>query len=186
MRKFAVALAALALTATPALAAPPHWTVDAAKSKLGFSVVWTGEAFNATFKSWKADIAFDPADLAHSRAVVTIAIASESSGFDENDEGLKGLKGFEVSRFPTATFRTTKITHGQGNNYVADGTLTIRGLTKPVTLPFALAIAGKTAHVVGKASLMRGDFGLARDEYAGDTPIARAVTVNIDLTATKP
>ena len=58
-----LALAAL-LAATPASAA--HWNVDAAKSKLGFTVSWSGQPFNATFKSWKANFEFDPADLAHS------------------------------------------------------------------------------------------------------------------------
>ena len=40
---------------------------------------WSGEPFDATFKSWKANIDFDPNDLAHSSADVTIDLASETS-----------------------------------------------------------------------------------------------------------
>lgn len=184
MKRLIFALAAFAC-ASPA-AAQTHWTVDAAKSGLGFTVQWSGEPFTANFKSWKANIAFDPNDLPHSKAVVDIDITSEASDFPDNDEGIKGTQGMEVSKFPAARFETTQITHGAGNSYTAQGTLSLHGVTKAVTLPFMLTINGKTAHMVGKAVVTRPDFGLARGEFSGDAPIGRAVTVNIDLTATKP
>ena len=68
MRMLLGAMAILLAGAMPAGAAT--WAVDYAKSHLGFQVQWSGEAFNATFKTWKADITFDPADLAHAHAVV--------------------------------------------------------------------------------------------------------------------
>jgi polyisoprenoid-binding protein YceI len=185
MKSLPLVLATTLLATTPALAAP-QWNVDYSKSKLGFSVQWSGEAFVATFKSWKADILFDPADLSHSRATVVIEIGSEASAFPDNDEGLKGTQGFEVSKFPTAKFEATKFSPGKGNSYVANGTLTLHGMTKAVTLPFTLVIAGKTAHMTGRASLVRGDFGLANGEFSGETPIAHDVTVNVDLTASRP
>jgi polyisoprenoid-binding protein YceI len=184
-RALVTAAAALLCFTATAHAAPPAWTADHAKSKVGFTVQWSGEAFTATFKSWNADIHFDPADLAHSRVSVTIDLSSEFSDFDENDQGLKGAQGFETSKFPAAKFEATKFTHGQGNAYVANGTLTLHGVSRPVTLPFTLDIKGNTAHVVGKTQLLRPDFALARGEFAGETPIAHAVTVSIDLTATK-
>jgi polyisoprenoid-binding protein YceI len=185
--RFPVTLVALFLAAAvpSAAAQPAHWTVDSAKSRLSFSVQWSGEAFTATFKRWKADILFDPSDLAHSRASVSIDMASEGSDFPDNDEGLKGTQGFETSKFPVAKFDATHFVHGSGNSYTADATLSLHGLTKHVTLPFTLVITGKTAHMTGRTSLMRADFGLAGGEFSGDTPIAHAVTVNVDLTATR-
>jgi len=158
MRLAILPLAFVLAAAAPASAQPAHWTVDSAKSRLSFSVQWSGEAFSATFKAWRADILFDPTDLAHSRATVAIDLGSESSEFPENDEGLKG----------------------------ADGTLTLHGITKRVSLPFTLVINGKQAHMTGRTTLLRPDFGLAGGEFAGDTPIGHAVTVNVDLTATRP
>lgn len=185
MKKIIVAFAALIAGAAPAWAAPPHWNVDRAKSKLGFTVQWSGEPFTATFKTWNADIAFDLADLPHSKAVVTIDLASEGSDFPDNDEGLKGPQGFDASKFPSAKFETTRITHGAGSSYTALGTLNLHGVTKPATLQFNLAVNGNTAHMVGKAQLMRPDFGLAAGAFASENPIAHAVTVTVDLTATK-
>ncbi len=183
MRKLLTAFAALLLFAAPAAAA--NWNVDHAKSRLGFTVQWSGEAFVATFKSWKADIAFDPADLAHAKAVVTIDLGSEDSGSSDNDDGLKGAEGFAIGQFPTAKFETTGFTAKGGNNYVATGRLTLHGVAKPVTLPFTLTISGNTAHMVGKAQVLRTDFGLGTGEWAGTTPVAHEVAITIDLTATK-
>lgn len=182
MRALLAAGAALCLSAAPALAA--NWTVDPARSRLGFSVQWSGEAFNATFKSWKADITFDPADLAHAKATVTIDLNSEDSGSADNDDGLKGAEGFATNQFPSAKFETTGFTAKGGNAYVATGRLSLHGLTRPVTLPFTLAISGNTAHMTGKAVVSRMDFGLGQGEWARETPIAHAVTINVDLTAT--
>ena len=180
---FGAALAFACCLSGPALAA--HWTVDYAKSRLGFTVQWSNEPFSASFKSWKADIDFDPADLAHARAAVTIDMASEASDEPDFDSGIKNGLGFQVQQFPTARFATTGFTHKSGNDYVAMGNLTIRGITKPVTLPFTLSVKGKTAHMSGSAQVMRLDFGLGEGEWAGDTPVSHAVTVNVDLTATK-
>lgn len=179
----AIFIAAL-LAASPATAA--HWNVDAAKSKLGFTVSWAGQPFNATFKSWKANVDFDPNDLAHSSADVTIDVASEASGDADTDEGVKGAQGFQTTQFSTARFQTVSIAHKSGNDYVAQAKLTIRGVTKPVTLPFTLAIAGNSAHMTGTAQVSRMDFGVGQGgDFSKPAPVAYQVTVKVDLTATK-
>jgi polyisoprenoid-binding protein YceI len=179
----ALALAAL-LAATPATAA--HWTVDAAKSKLGFTVSWSGHPFDATFKSWKANIEFDPNDLAHSSADATIDMASETSGDEETDDGVKGAQGFQTAQFATARFQTASIAHKSGNDYVARGKLTIRGVAKPVTLPFTLVISGDSAHMTGTAVVSRMDFGVGQGgDFSKPAPVAYQVTIKVDLTAAK-
>lgn len=179
-----IALTAAALVAAgPAFAA--HWTVDGARSKLGFTVLWSKEPFTAAFKSWKADIDFDPSDLAHARADVVVALASENSDEPDFDDGLKGAQGFQVSQFPTARFVTTGFTHKAGNDYVAAGRLSIRGVTRDVTLPFTLTLDGPHAHMKGTAEVVRTDFGVGQGMWAAPEPVAHAVTVTIDLFATR-
>ncbi|HEY0301801.1 MAG TPA: YceI family protein [Rhizomicrobium sp.] len=183
MRTVLAACAALLFAATPVWAA--KWNVDHGKSRLGFTVLWSGEALNATFKTWKADIEFDPKDLAHARAVVTIDLGSEDSGSPDNDDGLKGPEGFSILQFPSAKFETTGFTAKGGNAYIAAGRLSLHGVVKPVTLPFTLTLNGNTAHLTGKAVVSRLDFGLGTGEWAGETPVAHGVTITVDLTATK-
>ncbi len=171
------------LAATPALAA--HWNVDYAKSKLGFTVRWSNEPFTATFKSWKANIDFDPADPTRAHVSTTISIASEASDTSENDDGLKGSEGFAVSQFPEAKFEATGFTPQGPGKYVANGQLTIRNLTRPVSLPFTLSLNGNSAHIVGTAKVTRTDFGIGQGQWAAADPIAHEVSINIDLVASK-
>ena len=183
MRRLLTALLFASLLATPAWAA--GWAVDYTKSRLGFTVQWSNEPFSASFKSWKTDIDFDPADLAHARAAVSIDMASEASDADELDSGLRGVFGFEVSKFPTAQFLATSFTHKSGNDYVATGRLSLKGVTKDVTLPFTLTIQGNQAHMKGSAVVIRTDYGIGQGTWSAPSPVAHEVTVTIDITATK-
>ena len=183
MRRFSLALAIAVGAAAPAEAA--HWTVDHAKSKLGFTVMWSNEPFSGSFRSWKADIDFDPnaPHLAH--ATVAIDLASEASDESDFDDGLKGAQGFQTSQFPVARFVTTTFAHEIGTEYIATGNLTLKGITRQVILPFSLTINGNTAHMKGTAHVMRTDFGVGLGTWAAPAPVAHDVTVTIDLTATK-
>jgi polyisoprenoid-binding protein YceI len=176
-------LIATSLAASPAGAA--HWTVDYAKSRLGFTAQWSGEPFSADFKRWNADIDFDPTDLAHSQVAVTVDLASEASDEPEFDSGLKGAQGFETSHFPTAHFLTKSFTAKSADGYVAAGTLTMHGMSRDIVLPFTLAILGRVAHMKGTAHVVRTDFAVGRGDWAAPTPVSHDVTVTIDLTATK-
>jgi polyisoprenoid-binding protein YceI len=182
MKTFAGMIAAAVLFAAPSAQAA-HWKVDAAHSRLGFSVIWAKQPFSATFKSWKANIDFDAANLAASKADVTIAIGSMTSGDAETDAGIKGDVGFGAAKFPTAHFVTTGFTHKSGNDYVAQGTLTLKGVTKPLALPFTLTVNGKSAHMAGTANVMRNQFGVGTGQWAAPDPVALDVKVNIDLMA---
>ena len=182
---FVVAGLAACVLAAPAEAA--HWNVDYAKSKLGFTVLWSKEPFSAGFKSWKAQIDFDPADLAHARADVTIDLGSEASDESDFDDGLKGAEGFQISQFPSAHFVTTGFTHKSSDSYVATGKLSLKGVSKDVTLPFTLTIQGNQARMKGTAIVMRTDYGVGMGQWSASTsPVAHDVTVTIDITATKP
>ncbi len=183
MRRILAAAAVLALVAVPASAA--RWTVDAAKSRLGFSVNWSNEPFVAVFHSWKAVIDFDPADLAHAHVVATIDLASEASDSPESDDGLKGALGFAVDKFPTARFETSKIERLADGSYAADAKLTIRGITRPLRLPFKLVFDGNHVRMTGKAVVDRTWLGVGQGEWAAQAPVAHAVTVTVDITATK-
>jgi len=167
----------------PPAAIAAHWNVDYTKSKLGFSVLWSNEPFSASFKSWKADVEFDPAAPEKGHVTVTIDLASEASDEPDFDDGLKGSQGFQVSQFPEARFVTTGFVRKNADAYVATGVLTLKGISRPVTLPFTLSISGSNAHMIGTAKVVRTDFGVGLAQWAAPQPVAHDVTVTIDLTA---
>ncbi|MDB5439783.1 MAG: polyisoprenoid-binding protein [Caulobacteraceae bacterium] len=180
-----LAVTPLAAAAAPAPAKVQHWTVDKAASKLGFSTAFSGAAISGGFSAWTADINFDPKNLAASKATVTIDIASVSTGNAERDDILPSDDWFSTAKFKTATFTTTSIKDLGGGKYQAPGTLSLRGVTKPVTLNFTLTITGDTAKMAGTASINRSDFGVGQGQFKGADAVPFAVPVTVSLTAKK-
>lgn len=178
-----VAGAALALGLVgPALAA--NWTVDAAQSSLGFEASMNNTAFQGKFEDWRAEISFDPADLSTAKANVTINMSSARTGDATRDAALPNADWFDVSGFAEATFTTNAFRAMGGDAYEADGTLTLRGVAKPVTLPFTLSITDGVAVMEGAVTINRGDFGVGQGEFTGDTPVALSVKVVVSIRAT--
>jgi polyisoprenoid-binding protein YceI len=178
------ALAALAaLAPAPALAAPPAWTVDKAASRLTFSSSVSGQAFTGRFARWDAVIHFDPKDLAHSDVAATIDVTSAATGSGDRDAELPDQDWFWTSHFPRASYVARSFQAAGPGRYLALGVLTIRGVAKPLNLPFALSISGAQAHMTSAIVLNRLAFGVGQGEWKATDTVPANVTVNIDLTA---
>jgi len=191
MKPLAALAFALALTA-PAAAA--NWTVDAARSTLGFEVTAQGQPFTTVFKDWSAVISFDPADLSNANATVTINLGSVDSG-DRQRYGMMASKSWFDTSGATfsapqgvppgqAVFQTTAFRKTGNTTYEADGTLAMRDVVKPVTLPFTLVITGSEAHMTGAVTINRTEWGVGQGQYAGGDPVATDVKISVDLIAT--
>ena len=176
-------VAALALAPSLALAAPPVWVVDRGASHLTFSSAVSGQAFTGTFKRWDAAIHFDPKDLAHSDVAASIDIASAATGSPDRDTEIPDQDWFWTSHFPRASFVAKSFQPAGPGRYVAVGVLTVRGVAKPLSLPFALTINGAAAHMTGAIAINRLAFGVGQGEWAATDTVPAGVTVNIDLTA---
>jgi cytochrome b561 len=176
----ALLLAALALPAGAA-----DWQVDPAKSNLGFLGTISGKGFEGHFKTWTADIAFDPANPAAGHAKVVIDMSSAVTGDKQRDYALPDTDWFDARKSPQAFFEATSFTAKGGNAYEAVGTLTIRGTKKPVTMPFTLDIAGDAAHAKGQLDIVRTDYGVGQGEWGDGATIALKVGIVFDLTAKK-
>ncbi len=182
---FALA-AALSLAAGCAAAQEaPRWVVDQARSQLGFSSQVEGQGFDGHFQRWDADIRFDPKALAASKVVVTVETGSMVSGDVQRDQSAQSSEWFAAAMFPKATFATRSFKDLGGGKYEADGDLTIRGMTQPVALPFSLDITGDRAKLIGQTTVDRSLFGVGQGDYGGPDTVPLAVTVKVDLIATR-
>ncbi|MFI4975921.1 MAG: YceI family protein [Caulobacterales bacterium] len=182
-RRLAALALALASTAAPAIAAPPAWAVDKAASHLTFSSSVQGAPFSGQFRLWDAAIRFDPKDLAHSSVVATIDMASAVSGDKDRDISMPTEDWFWTSRFPRATFAAAAFRATGPGRYEAVGTLSMRGVSKPLTLPFSLAITGASAKMSARVGINRLAFGVGQGEWQTTETVPAAVVVSVDLTA---
>ncbi len=184
IRVLSIALAFAA--AFPAIAAPASWSVDPAKSSLSFAVAINGQTVMGKFKAFGALIAFDPADLAHSSAKVTVPMDEAKTGDATRDAMLLKPAWFNILDFPQAVFQTTSFASKGGNKYEANAKLSLKGVTKDLTLPFTLDIKGNTAVMKGETELKRLAFGVGQGpDFASGTPVALSVKVMVNVTATR-
>lgn len=167
------------------VASAAAWTVDKAASRLRFRSAFSGMAFEGGFTRWDAQIAFDPKNLAASKATVSIDMASAATGDKDRDETLPTGEWFNTAKFPRAIFTTTKIVSLGGDRYQAQGTLSMKGATQPVTLPFTLTIQGNVAKMSGQTVLNRSQFAIGQGQFAGADTVPFEVTVVIAITAKK-
>jgi polyisoprenoid-binding protein YceI len=165
--------------------AAPTWAIDAAQSRIGFSTRWAGETVSGQFRQWSGDIRFDPANLGASKAVVLVQTGSARTGVKEPDENLGGGDWFDARRFPTARYETTAIRSLGGNRYIADGLLTIKGVSYRLALPFNLTIAGNVATMTGQATVDRMTLKLGLESDADAEWVARETTINVAVRATR-
>ena len=182
-----------ALALTPAVVMPagqavaaapaPMWVVDQRASKLGFNSSMAGEAFAGQFNRWQAAIRFDPKNLAGSSVQVRIDLASARTGSSDRDEALPGEDWFNVAKFGVATFTARTFRDLGGGRYQAAGTLSLRGVTRPLALAFQLRIQGNQARMVGNTVIDRHAFGVGQGQFAGADSIPFAVRVNVSLNA---
>ena len=183
-----LALSALlmsALASTTCVADAADWKLDPGKSKLGFSGTQTGTNFQGAFTRFIAVIEFDPDHLDTSHIAVSVDLASTTTNDKQRDATLSSKDWFDVAQFPVAKFETSVIRRKGTDDYEAVGTLTLRGVTKPLTLPFILEMNGSTAHAKGHAELIRSTFGIGQGPWTTDQWVALNVGVDIDVTATR-
>ncbi|HIJ38251.1 MAG TPA: YceI family protein [Rhodospirillaceae bacterium] len=159
------------------------WQIDPQKSLLGFSGSQSGAAFQGHFTKWQAMIAFNPADPANGHALVTIDMNSATTGDGSRDQALPDTDWFDVKHFGAAQFEAKSFHALGGNAYEAEGILTIRGISRPVVLPFSLDIEGDVAHVKGKLILTRTDYGVGQGAWSSGQLVGLEVAVLLDLSA---
>ncbi|MDR6839914.1 YceI family protein [Pseudoxanthomonas sacheonensis] len=171
-------LTAAALVAT--MAASPAFAADyvqAPGSSLVFASKYDGEVFTGKFASFTTTLSFDPAKLATSKLEVVIPLAGTSTGNGDRDSTLSGADFFNVAKFAQARYTATKFRSLGGNQYAADGNLSLRGVSKPVTLTFTWT-PGAQPVLSGKATVKRLDFGVGTGDWADTKTIPNEVAVS--------
>jgi len=175
--------AAPAPTPVTSPAAPIAWKV-APGSSLAFTTSWSGTAVQGRFDSWKADILFSPDALDRSKVTVTVDMTSAKTGDDQRDASLPSGDWFDAATHPKAVFTATRFEKAGADRYVAHGTLDLRGVKKPVDLPFRLKIVGDKAQASGETSLDRTLFGVGQGEFTATDQVPAKVAVRVQLNAT--
>lgn len=156
-----------------------EWTVN--EGSIALTITQFGTPVSGGFEDWTSAITFDETATGVLGAVeTTIAIGSLSLG-SVTGQALDA-DFFNATTFPTAVF--TGDIRADGDNYVADGTLTIKDVSAPLSLPFTLVLDGDTATMNGSVVIDRRTFAIGQS-MSDETNLAFPVQVDIALTATR-
>jgi polyisoprenoid-binding protein YceI len=176
-------------TATPA--ATTTWNLDPAHSAAEFKVKHMMISnVKGQFTGVSGKLTLDDADVTKSSVEATIDAASISTGEKDRDTHLKSADFFDAEKFPTLNFKSTKITRAGDDELLAEGELTIHGVTRKAVF----AVEGPTAPgkdpwgntrigIAATTKINRKDFGLTWNAAleTGGILVGEEVTITLEV-----
>ena len=153
------------------------------QSRIEFVYQQMGVKVDGRFKSFTADLRFDPAKPTTAKASFDVALASIDTGAAESDEEVAGKGWFHTKDFPIAKFVATQVKALGGQRFEVAGTLTMKGQSQPVVVPAQFTAQGKTGVFEGSFVIKRGDFRIGEGPWAKFDILANEVFVKFRITA---
>jgi polyisoprenoid-binding protein YceI len=170
-----------------------EYNFDKAHSVIGFRIKHMGLVdIPGYFRDFTGTVNYDAQDVTKSTVNFTAKMTSVDTGVAPRDNHLRTKDFFEVETYPEMTFKSTKV-EKKGKNFVVTGDLTMKGVTKQVSLPFQVvgfvtdARGGTKMGVISETVINRRDYGV---NYGGNLPngtptLADQVTVTLQIEAAK-
>lgn len=160
-----------------------RWQMDASKSHLKFTATQEGQPFDGEFKNFIADIKFHPDNLAGSSVTVTVPISGVDAGSTDRNSTLPGKAWFSVKAFPDAVFSAQDFIAAGNGAYIANGTLSMKGAARPLSLPFTLDLTSDSAVMRSRVDMNRTQWGIGEKPWDTDEWVGTNVTLDIRVTA---
>jgi len=188
----ALLAAALALASTVAIAAPVTYKID--PNHTDVVARWSHFGFShpiANFLQADGTLVYDAAKPTASKVEVTLPLAGLDAQVPDLTEHLRSPDFFDAAQFPNATFKSTSVKAAGKGKLIVVGDLTIKGVTKPVTLNVTFNKAG--VHPLGKreaigfdatATIKRSEFGLGA--YVPNVSDEVTLTITTEAMVPKP
>jgi len=157
------------------------WRSDASASRLDFVATFERAPAPGRFKAFDARLRLDPDRLQDSRLEVTIDVGSADMSNGDVNRAIRGAEWFDATRFPQSRFRSTQLVRSGPGRYVASGTLELKGVQRPVDVPFEWSESGGAATMSGELVLPRAAFAIGTGEWARTDVIGPDVVVRFRL-----
>ncbi|MBI5836988.1 MAG: YceI family protein [Candidatus Eisenbacteria bacterium] len=174
--------------AVSAQAAPVSYRIDPSHSEVGFTIRHLVSKVHGNFAKFKGTFTYDAANLAASSVTVEIPTASINTGVERRDNHLRSADFFAADSFPTITFASKSVKPLGKDSFEFTGDLTMRGVTRPVTLTANVLGSGPGADGVGRmgfeavGKLNRKDFGVLWNHQLDKGGFVLGDDVNLNIT----
>ncbi|MEL7232719.1 MAG: YceI family protein, partial [Pseudomonadota bacterium] len=166
----------------PQMEIVPNYRVISDASEITIAATQQGDVFTGSFGEFDAQIDFDAGDLPGSKVMVRIPLSSLELGSADRNDAIPSKTWFNMRLHPIATFESDAITE-LGDGYQAEGYLTMKGLRRPVTLPFVLEQSGDQTVMRGQVEIDRTTWNLGEAPWDTEEWVGHTVTINVTVTA---
>ncbi len=189
------AIATAVLIALPVLAHADNWQIDPMHTNVEFTVRHMMISnVKGQFQKTSGTITVDGNDPTSAKIDATIDASSIDTRVERRDADLKSPEFLDVAKYPTITFKSTKVEADGAGKWKVTGDLTLHGVTKPVVLevessgtPIHDPMGNMRAGASATTSIKRSDFGLTYNKVleSGGVMVGDEVGISIDLEAIK-
>lgn len=170
------------------------YTIDPSHSRIGFVARHAMVTkVRGNFNDFAGSIHLDTTNPAASTAEISIDVASVNTGNEQRDGHLATNDFFDAPAFPKITFKSTSVSAIDDANFAVTGDLSIKGVTKSITVDFEFAglatdpYGNVRAGFEGTAALKRSDYGVSFNAAldAGGVMVSEKINLEIDVSAIK-
>ena len=188
MKRFILVLLSLLMLAAPQAAAH-EWKIDAAHSAIMFEIKHIYSTVRGQFGEFSGDVFFSPDALEKSKIDFVVKVESINTFIGKRDNHLRSGDFFDAKKYPQMEFKSSKVTHAGGNKYLMEGKMTVKDVTKPITLEFLMLgekdSPFKKDKVVGgfdtRFTIDRLDYNVGSGKYYKMGVIGKDVDIFISL-----
>jgi polyisoprenoid-binding protein YceI len=182
------------MTATTTSALTGTWNIDPSHTRIGFTARHAMVTkVRGSFNEFVGTAQLDAENPAASAIDLTIEVASVSTGNEQRDGHLRTNDFFDAETYPQIRFVSTGVEQVDAENYRLTGDLTIKDVTKPVTVDFeftGLAVdpwGNQRAGFEGRATINRKDWGVNFNAAleAGGVLVSEKINLEFDVSAIK-
>ena len=156
------------------------WNSNASTAQTKFSISGPFGAVHGTLGGLKSTILFDENNLAASSVSASVDSKSISTGIGMRNRDLQKEKYLNSENYPSLSFRSDKI-QKSGTGYIAIGSLTIKGVTTRIEIPFTFSEKGNAGVFKGGFTIKRQDYGVGNSGGS----IGSTVTIDLEVPVTK-
>lgn len=161
------------------------WTIAPDNSRVIFHYSYEGEAFQGEFKNIDATFDINPANPGACNIKVTIPIADIRVDSPDVLDYLMDEDMFHAEQFPTASFQASQCRLQSANSFVAEGQLTIRDQTHPLSFPFVFDVEMNDGqprfHLSSEVTVKRLDYGVGTGFWSDTVALPNEIRIEVDV-----
>jgi polyisoprenoid-binding protein YceI len=170
------------------------YAIDPAHTRIGFIARHAMVTkVRGSFNEFEGTATIDGTDPTKSSASLTVQVASIDTRNAQRDGHLRTNDFLDVEAFPQLTFQSTAVSHEGDNDFVVTGDLTIKGVTRSISIPLEFQGAAKDPFgndrigLEGSVAINRSDYGITYNAAleTGGVLVSDKITLEFEISAIK-